>query len=267
MSVWKFFFPHNHSPPRKFFFLHNPKAGGASIRVLLQSVSKGGAIAPQFMNAPEDYRSNRGLISTLRGYDLYFGHYGYEVFQVVNDGHTLVTNFRDPAQRVHSMYRYWRHNVLDILLDQLTGIDAYVVRLAKEMSFSEFIRVNDEDLLCYISNFHFRQIYMTGWSHYPYTHSAELIVYRRINDMPWFFITETPEVSMSLFRLTFPGVSDIDMPIENVSLGNRDEISQKDVEHLISLNRFDYDIHAYAMRIQSERLANQDVFKFKADKS
>jgi hypothetical protein len=76
-----------------------------------------------------------------------------------------------------------------------------------------------------------------------------------------------PEASMSLFRLAFPEARDIDMPIENVSLGNRDEISQKDVEYLMSLNRFDYAIHAYAMSIQSERLANQDVFKFKADKS
>ena len=247
--------------PRKFFFLHNPKAGGVSIRSLLRSVSKGGTIAPQFMNAPEDYRSNREIISTLRGYDLYFGHYGYEVYQIVNKGHTLVTNFRDPAQRVHSMYRYWRHNVLDTDLDKLidNDKDAYVVRLAKEMSFSEFIRVNDENLLCYISNFHFRQIYITGWLHHPYTNTSELEVYGRIKEMPWFFVAETPEASMSLFRLAFPEARDIDIPIENVSLGNRDEISQKDVDYLKSLNRFDCAIHAYALHIQSERLAKMGI--------
>jgi hypothetical protein len=241
--------------PRKFFFLHNPKAGGVSIRSLLRSVSNGGSIAPQFMNAPQDYRSNRETVSTLRGYDLYFGHYGYEVYQIVNKGHTLVTNFRDPAQRVHSMYRYWRHNVLDEDLDNLIGRDAYVVKLAKELSFSEFIRVNDEDLLCYISNFHFRQIYLTGWLHHTYTNTSELEVYRRIKDMPWFFIAETPEASMSLFQLAFPEARDIDIPIENVSLGNRDEMFQADVDYLKSLNQFDYAIHAYALNIQSERLA------------
>jgi hypothetical protein len=68
-------------------------------------------------------------------------------------------------------------------------------------------------------------------------------------------VAEMPEASMSLFRLTFPEAQDIDMPIENVSLGNRDEISQQDVDYLKSLNRFDCDIHAYAMSIQSERLA------------
>lgn len=245
--------------PRKFFFLHNPKAGGVSIRSMLRSVSEGGTVAPQFMNAPEDYRSNREKINTLRGYDLYFGHYGYEVYQIVNEGHTLVTNFRDPAWRIHSMYRYWRHNVLETDLDQLIDKDAYVVRLAKEISFSEFIRTNDEDLLCYISNFHFRQIYMSGWLHHHYTNTSESMVYRRIKDMPWFFIAETPEASMSLFRLAFPVVRNIDMPIENVSLGNRDAISQKDIEYLMSLNRFDYAIHAYAMRIQSERLAKMGI--------
>ena len=241
--------------PRKFFFLHNPKAGGVSIRFLLSTVSNGGTIAPQFMNAPQDYLSSRDKISTLRGYDLYFGHYGYEVYQAVNEGHTLVTNFRDPARRVHSMYRYWRHNVLDIHLAQLLEKDAYLVRLAKEKSFSEFIRVKDENLLCYISNFHFRQIYMTGWLQQPDTDAAKLMVYRRIQDMPWFFVAETPEASMSLFRLAFPEVKDMDMPIENVSLGNRDEISQQDVDYLKSLNRLDDDIHAYALNIQSERLA------------
>jgi hypothetical protein len=61
---------------------------------------------------------------------------------------------------------------------------------------------------------------------------------------------------MSLFRLAFPEVKDMEMPIENVSLGNRDEISQQDVDYLKSLNRLDDDIHAYALNIQSERLAN-----------
>jgi hypothetical protein len=145
---------------------------------------------------------------------------------------------------------------LDIHLAQLLEKDAYLVRLAKEKSFSEFIRVNDENLLCYISNFHFRQIYMTGWLAQPYTDAAKLMVYRRIQDMPWFFVAETPEASMSLFRLAFPEVKDMEMPIENVSLGNRDEISQQDVDYLKSLNRLDDDIHAYALNIQSERLAN-----------
>lgn len=245
--------------PRKFFFLHNPKAGGVSIRSLLHTVSNGGTIAPQFMNAPEDYWSSREKISTFRGYDLYFGHYGYEVYQAVNEGHTLVTNFRDPAQRVHSMYRYWRHNVQDSDLAHLLDKDAYLVRLAKEKSFSEFIRVKDENLLCYISNFHFRQIYMTGWLHHPHTNTSELMVYRRIKDMPWFFVAETPEASMSLFRLAFPEVRNKDMPIENVSLGNRDEMSKKDVEYLMSLNRFDFAIHAYALNIQSARLAKMGI--------
>jgi hypothetical protein len=82
------------------------------------------------------------------------------------------------------------------------------------------------------------------------------MVYRRIQDMPWFFVAETPEASMSLFRLAFPEVKDMELPIENVSLGNRDEISQQDVDYLKSLNRLDDDIHAYALNIQSERLAN-----------
>ena len=240
---------------RKIFFLHNPKAGGASIRLLLHRASKGGTMAPLFMNAPEDYRSNRTALTNLRGYDLYFGHYGYEVFQVVNDGHALVTNFRDPVRRIYSLYRYWRHNVLDTVLHQLMDQDAFVVRLAKQKSFSEFIRVNDGNLLCYISNFHFRQIHRTGWLNYPCTKNAELMVRRRIRTMPWFYISETPEASMSLFRLAFPDVEDIDIPFQNASLGDQKAIDAKDVDHLISLNQLDYGIYGYAISVQSARLA------------
>jgi hypothetical protein len=239
---------------RKFFFLHNPKAGGSSIRVLLHSLSKEGTIAPQFMNAPEDYRSSRTKMKSLRGYDFYFGHYGYEFYQVVDKGHALVTNFRDPVRRVYSLYRYWRHNVANCLLDNLHDKDAFVVKLAKEKSFSQFIRIKDDNLLCYISNFHFRQIHKTGWLLEPLSKSSKLTVCNRIKNMPWFFVSETPEASMSLFRLMFPEVADKDMPYVNVSLGDNKPIAQRDVDHLISLNRLDYAIHAYAIQIQSSRL-------------
>jgi hypothetical protein len=73
--------------------------------------------------------------------------------------------------------------------------------------------------------------------------------------MPWFYISETPEASMSLFRLAFPDVEDIDIPFQNASLGDQKAIDAKDVDHLISLNQLDYGIYGYAISVQSARLA------------
>ena len=113
----------------------------------------------------------------------------------------------------------------------------------------------------HISNFHFRQIYLTGWLHHTYINTSDLEVYRRIQDMPWFFVAETPEASMSLFRLAFPAARATDIPIENVALGNHDKMFQSDVDYLKSINQFDYAIYAYALNIQSERIAKMGINK------
>lgn len=95
----------------RIFFLHNPKAGGSSLRSVLSALSPGGFPAPVFGNAPNDHRDGKANVSQFRGFDIYAGHYGYDVYRELADGHLLFTNFRDPVQRIHSMYRYWRNNV------------------------------------------------------------------------------------------------------------------------------------------------------------
>src|SRR3546814_11621724 len=60
----------------RIFFLHNPKAGGSSLRSVFAALNNTGSIAPVFGNAPADYQSNREFVNNYRGYDLYAGHYG-----------------------------------------------------------------------------------------------------------------------------------------------------------------------------------------------
>src|SRR3546814_18883930 len=116
----------------RIFFLHNPKAGGSSLRSVFAALNNTGSIAPVFGNAPADYQSNREFVNNYRGYDLYAGHYGYDVYRAIGDGHLLVTNFRDPIQRIYSMYRYWRNDVKIESLDYNNRRDIDVVMLRSE---------------------------------------------------------------------------------------------------------------------------------------
>lgn len=240
---------------RKFFFLHNPKAGGSSLRKLIAGVNGGQSVAPQFLNAPCDYRVNRTKIELKETYDFYFGHYGYEIYEKLNKNYTLITNFRDPVNRIYSMYRFWRHNVPEELLSTLHKDDADVVFLAKNLNFSEFIRIDNQDLLLYINNFHFRQIYFSGWTHMKCDEEMERIVRLRIDSMPWLYVAETPEASMTLFRSCFPEYGDVSLGQENISGGPSNPIDPADAEFLISKNLLDYAIHAYALTVQAGRLA------------
>ncbi len=240
---------------RKFFFLHNPKAGGSSLRKLIAGVNGGQSVAPQFLNAPCDYRMNRTKIEIKETFDFYFGHYGYEIYEKLKTEYTLITNFRDPINRVYSMYRYWRNNVPKQILSSLYKNDADVVLLAKDLNFSNFIRSHNEDLSLYINNFHFRQIYFSGWSQINCDEEMERIVRLRIDSMPWFYVAETPEASMTLFRSCFPEYGNVSLGQENISGGPSNPIDPADADFLISKNLLDYAIHAYALTVQAGRLA------------
>jgi hypothetical protein len=89
--------------PTRIFFLHNPKAGGSSLRSVLSGLSPDGSNAPMFSNAPNEDRARQADVGQYRGFDVYAGHYGYDVYEQLADGHLLFTNFRDPVQRIHSM--------------------------------------------------------------------------------------------------------------------------------------------------------------------
>ena len=234
---------------RRIFFLHNPKAGGSSLREVLRTIS-GGTIAPVFDNGPNIHQVERSGYGKFANYDYYAGHYGFDEYQRLALRHLLVTNFRDPVARVYSIYRYWRHN---ISLEGLVGShpdDIAIVALAHTLSFSEFIRARETQL--YISNFHFRQLYSSGWEWSTINWRAKWTVKRRIARMPWFYIAETQQASAQLMERCFR--IPIQIPRENQSLGTPDPISPDDIEHLTRLNTLDYDIYAFALGLQETRL-------------
>lgn len=222
--------------------------------MILGKLSGGDNVAPVFSNAPNDHKTNATRISSYEGFDFYAGHYGYDVYRELSAGHLLFTNFRDPVQRIYSMYRYWRHNVSMEALSGAHPQDIEVVRLAQRLSFSQFIRAGNDDLKLYINNFHFRQIHRSGWELSEISSAAKCAVRRRIRKMPWFYIAEMTEASAFLLRFRFPEVGEMTIPRDNPSGGEVEPIQMEDAEHLIRMNLLDYEIYTYAVTLQTARL-------------
>lgn len=134
-----------------------------------------------------------------------------------------------------------------------------MVKLAHELPFSAFIRSENEDLKLYIENFHFRQLFASCWNWAPLNEVTASIVKARIALMPWFYVAETPELSNALLFDAFPELAGIEIPWLNESSGSVQEISEADVEYLMRLNSYDYEIHSFALQLQEARAQQLNV--------
>jgi hypothetical protein len=92
----------------KIFFFHNLKAGGTSLRFIIESRFQAEKRCPLIELNKVDHDDLCGDYARFRGYDLYAGHYGQDIFAAVNDDHSCITNFRHPATRLISLYNFFR---------------------------------------------------------------------------------------------------------------------------------------------------------------
>lgn len=238
----------------KVFFLHNPKAGGSTIRKLISDASSTKTICPTFSNSPnsDDYLDDN--LDYYSNFDLFFGHWGYNFIEKIGSNNIIISNFRRPVNRIYSIYRYWKNNINLNDLNNLNEKDYACVEFAKKYSFSDFIRLDSKDLNLYINNFHCRQLYYDGWKYFDLNEIIINVIKDRIKKMHWFYITENPTSSIFLFRKSFPQFQHVLFGQENVSIGQYEKILDEDVNYLMSLNYWDYQIYSYAWHLQSERV-------------
>jgi hypothetical protein len=227
----------------KLFFFHLPKAGGTSIISALKQ-NRAATIAPLIENNALDHSTLDKNYESFKGYDVYAGHYGRDVFEAVNDGHAAVTNFRHPVARISSLYRYFRYAV-PLEPHQLEAPHHKAVRLAKTASFEDFTASTDEDVRKYTSDFHFRQLCCSPWESEcgDTTASAKDFIHL----MPCVFICEYPAQSSALFR-NILGVPDIDRLNTGGNDTSDDPVTRNAVENILSMNKKDLDIYDFAIR-------------------
>jgi hypothetical protein len=184
----------------KIFFLHNPKAGGSSLRQVLQSHFRPDEQSPLIENNMVDHEDRHGDYAGFRGFDCYAGHYGHDIFSAVNAGHQCVTNFRHPVTRLLSLYNYFRFNV-QLSDEELRTDRYYAVRFAKSAHFKRFIAAGDPRVEVYVRNFHFRQLTNSCWCLKSEATLEE--AFRFVDSMPWYYVCEYPDISAFWFRCAF----------------------------------------------------------------
>jgi len=233
----------------KIFFFHNLKAGGSSLRLIIESRFPAEKRCPLIELNKVDHEYFRGDYARFRGYDLYAGHYGQDIFAAVNDDHSCITNFRHPATRLISLYNFFRFKV-NLPDEELHTERYYAVLLAKSVSFERFVSADDPRVDVYVRNAHFRQLTNSCWSLDPTNKVGG--VFRFIDRMPWYYVCEYPDLSLLWMRRVFNW--DVDqMPRENVtgdgggcatSLSTLDDRTHRIIR---MKNKLDFTIYRYAV--------------------
>ncbi len=237
-------------PGRGLFFFHNPKAGGSSINRVLGSLFPPAAHSPLIENTERDHQRRAGNYSGFRGYRYYAGHYGNDIFQAVADRHDPVSNFRDPAARLLSLYNFYR---IQVALPEDAGPldDLYPVAFAKQVDFHRFVSSGDPRIEIHTRNHHVRQLTSSAWDPGSRGDLAEATA--MLERMPWFFVCEHAQRSerwgMAVFGDRFPAI-----PRERVTGASGggfvavDTIAPETLRVIRDKNTLDTALHARAVR-------------------
>lgn len=174
------------------FFFHCPKSAGVSLRHRLHQYFEEEAFCPHFEYGVSMYQERKGRYDDCRGHKIYFGHFGRNIYEAVRVRHVPMTSFRDPVDRILSLYKFFRYNVY-VEADQLNDPALYMLRAAKLGSLTDFVSSDDPRITVYTRNQHVRQL-----SHSPWDLDATDALARAqemLAQMPWYFVMERPEAS------------------------------------------------------------------------
>ncbi len=213
-----------HGPP--VAFLHLEKTAGVSLAKLLTQM-----FHPQQID-PDPHRTVAPHLRVpfagrpapaIRRHALIFGHYDLPSLHRLDPGRTVITMLRNPADRILSLYYYWR----SIDLSRLPAGAAHAaVRLAHCSDLLEFLGSDDPLVRDHIDNFYVRRltgIYLTGASSDRLSDAPDAVLklalqgLRRID-----FVGITEEMAPSVAALAgFLGFVPPDqVPMENTAAAN-----------------------------------------------
>jgi hypothetical protein len=172
----------------RLFFFHNPKAGGTAVGRVMASLFPAEARCPLIENTEREHQDNAGNYAEYSNYAYYGGHYGYDIFSSVSSGHRAVTNFRDPVNRLVSLYGFYRQVPLPENPADLDNL--YPVAFAHRSSFRQFVGTGDPRVEIHTRNHHVRQLTSSAWdpaSRGDLSHARTVLA-----EMPWFYVCAYP---------------------------------------------------------------------------
>ena len=135
-------------PDSVVVFMHIPKCAGTSLHEWMHDVLAPGVLSDERLRLPREISAERS--AELHRHRVFSGH-----FDTVDLGHfpspqRRFTVFRDPVERIVSLYDFWRAFDPDFVDEHDLGEP----RLARSMTFEEFVGdphpsiVHAADMIC-----------------------------------------------------------------------------------------------------------------------
>jgi hypothetical protein len=239
------------------FFFHNPKAAGTAVGRVLGSLFPAEARCPLIENTEREHQQHAGKYADYISYAYYGGHYGYDIFSTVADGHRPVTNFRDPASRLISLYNFYRQVPLPQNEAELDNL--YPVAFAQRSSFRQFVETEDPRVEIHTRNHHVRQLSSSAWD--PGSRGDLGQARALLAQMPWFYICAYPEQSQHWGEHVF-GAAFGKISRENVTHHQTEVRIDSDTSRIIQdKNRLDQTLYVEAVRrLTRPRISRAWVF-------
>jgi hypothetical protein len=240
---------------RGIFFFHNPKAGGTSIDRALGSCFHPQDRAPLIENSQRDHERNAGDYGRYAGYLYYAGHYGYDIYCQIAAAHAPVTNFRHPATRLVSLYRFFR-GIAVPPQGAAERDDLYPVLFAQQVGLHDLICAEDPRIELYTRDHHVRQLTASAWSEGGSRDIAQAC--DLVDRMPWFYVCEHPGLSQAWADSVLPSLllrAMPPIPAENRTVlpGREPPLERRTYRAICDRNELDFCLYAHATRRLLER--------------
>ena len=143
---------------RPISFLHLEKTAGTSLLAVISSQFHPGQIDPDPCRASPPHLLTPftpNALERIRYHPLVWGHYDLPSLHRLDPGRFVFTMLRTPADRLLSLYYYWR-SLDPALLGQPD--ENLQVRAAHRLGLLDFLRSNDALIVNFVDNFYVRRL-------------------------------------------------------------------------------------------------------------